>query len=413
MSLYRPESMNNDSQKSHGSPIRVLPISNMVLSATALIFTVVIIIILSLGEYSRKERVKGHIAPNKGIIRIFPNREGQYSKVFVKNNQTIKKGDPLVEIVGERVSSSGRAVEDQHRQQLDAELFDLELRVKNLPMEKILQTESITNDIKGLEESQKILHKLITKSKKRLAITSKRLKNLPSLLNEKLITQTKFDLEQDKFLNQQQDLDKLEQKLAQDRTRQKSLLIKKQELEFLFQEKSSSLKNQIVENRRKMIEVDAKGTSLINSPASGRVTSLQTYSGQKAEAHNPILTILPDDSELEAILLVPSRSVAFIEKGQTVLLQYNAFPYQKFGVYEGKVTSVAKAAMTSRQIRESFVNESSPLFQVKVSIDNKSIRAFGKSYQLEVGMTLEADIVFDKRSLMDWILEPLYRSRRS
>jgi membrane fusion protein len=49
-----------------------------------------------------------------------------------------------------------------------------------------------------------------------------------------------------------------------------------------------------------------------------------------------------------------------------------------------------------------------PVYRVVASLDAQSVRAFGRLYPLQAGMLLEADIVLERRSLLEWILEPLY-----
>jgi membrane fusion protein len=64
----------------------------------------------------------------------------------------------------------------------------------------------------------------------------------------------------------------------------------------------------------------------------GRVTALQVRTGETADPGRPLLNISPPGAELVAELYLPSRAIAFIAPRQEVKIQYDAFPYQKFGV---------------------------------------------------------------------------------
>ena len=48
-----------------------------------------------------------------------------------------------------------------------------------------------------------------------------------------------------------------------------------------------------------------------------------------------------------------------------------------------------------------------PVYRVTVSLPTQAIAVYGKSQQFEAGMTLEADILQDRRTLIEWVLDPL------
>ena len=60
----------------------------------------------------------------------------------------------------------------------------------------------------------------------------------------------------------------------------------------------------------------------------------------------PLLSIIPTGSDLEAQLFAPSQAIGFIKAGQLVRMRYNAFPYQKFGHYEGEVANISRSSVT-------------------------------------------------------------------
>ncbi|WP_276523924.1 HlyD family efflux transporter periplasmic adaptor subunit, partial [Enterobacter hormaechei] len=86
------------------------------------------------------------------------------------------------------------------------------------------------------------------------------------------------------------------------------------------------------------MENTARGRLAIVAPVSGIVATQQIKAGQAVQSGQPIVSVLPGDGRLEAELLVPSRAVGFIEPDDKVLLRYQAYPYQKFGHHEGRVS---------------------------------------------------------------------------
>ncbi|WP_345890935.1 MULTISPECIES: HlyD family efflux transporter periplasmic adaptor subunit [Vibrio] len=75
----------------------------------------------------------------------------------------------------------------------------------------------------------------------------------------------------------------------------------------------------------------------------GTVTAIQAKVGSQVSPSTPILSIIPTNSPLELELLLPTRSAGFVQQGDTVNIRFDAFPYQKFGLMTGAITSIDKA----------------------------------------------------------------------
>ena len=123
---------------------------------------------------------------------------------------------------------------------------------------------------------------------------------------------------------------------------------------------------------------------------------------------------MPVGGKLEAELLTPSRAVGFIEPGQEVQLQLQAFPYQRFGVLRGIIKSISSTVLGPPRSPSPGLSIQEPVFRVRVALSRDIMEAYGKIYPLQPGMLLSADIVFDRRTLLQWLFDPLYAvSRRS
>jgi len=48
------------------------------------------------------------------------------------------------------------------------------------------------------------------------------------------------------------------------------------------------------------------------------------------------------------------------------------------------------------------------MYRVIVSLNRQTVSAYGKERSLSPGMSLDADILVDKRSMLEWVFEPLY-----
>jgi membrane fusion protein len=123
------------------------------------------------------------------------------------------------------------------------------------------------------------------------------------------------------------------------------------------------------------------------------------------------MTILPANAELVAEVFVPSRAAGFVKPGQRVRIAYDAFPEQKFGMFEGRIDRVSDFVLLPDEIPQTFsIREAT--YKVQIAIIDVPLTTSIGSSRLRPGMLLVADIVLEKRNLIDWLLEPL-RARRT
>jgi membrane fusion protein len=53
-----------------------------------------------------------------------------------------------------------------------------------------------------------------------------------------------------------------------------------------------------------------------------------------------------------------------------------------------------------------------PVFRVRVQLVNDAVQAYGDVIPMQPGMLLSADVVFDHRSLIEWLFDPLFAASR-
>jgi membrane fusion protein len=166
----------------------------------------------------------------------------------------------------------------------------------------------------------------------------------------------------------------------------------------------------MAELEQERLQIQAGGEVLVSAPVDGLVASRLIERGQSVVAGQPLLSLLPSGSELQAHLLVPSRAVGFVEPGDPVMLRYQAFPHQKFGHHPGTVIRISRNSLTP-QSGSAFSGTGAPrepFYRVMVQLSEQTIMAYGKPEALLPGMLVEADILGEKRKLYEWLLEPLY-----
>ena len=122
---------------------------------------------------------------------------------------------------------------------------------------------------------------------------------------------------------------------------------------------------------------------------------------------------------LQAHLFAPSRTAGFVRPGQTVYLRYAAYPYQKFGLHSGRITAVSSTPFAPSELPPNLsqqliaqVGSHEALYRINVQLDQQSVKAYGDNLPLKAGLTLEADVLQERRKVWEWVLEPVLAARQ-
>ena len=77
------------------------------------------------------------------------------------------------------------------------------------------------------------------------------------------------------------------------------------------------------------------------------------------------------------------------------------------GGADGVVQSVSRTPLPTDK-SDLTLRGSEPLYRVLIKLDTEAITAYGVRNRLLPGMQVDADIVIARRSMIEWMLDPLY-----
>lgn len=405
--MFRKEAIAAKRQKLHGDVFLIQPLSFPALGLLILSIVSLGIVLLLSGDYARSEYVIGHLVPSKGLVKIQTARSGTLESIDVKEKDTVIAGQKLAAISVSTSSQDGtsfttRALaalvqQDVELQtQINLETNQLETETARLLAEKEAQTLRVRS-----LEGQLTLHRQLT------SLAEDAFKDVQNLLSRGYISQEESKHRRQEWLTQKTQEKLREQELGEAKSAQKQLAIRLLQLANESRQRVARLMAQRAELEGRKTELSGRSAYAITSTVNGKVLSISMDSiGRSVQAGQPLLTIMPEASFLKAELFIPSRAIGFVEKGQEVRLLYDAFPYQFFGSHKATITAVTESILAPGEILAPF-ELSEPVYRVSANIENESIEARGKVLALQSGMTLKATIVLERRSLLDWLLEPL------
>jgi len=411
VSLFRKEAVEYQRERLWGEVVLNQPVSLAVFALLAGIAVACLLTYLVFGTYTRKETVPGYLVPEQGLVRVYAPRSGTVTGLFAETGKNVEKGDLLMRVQSGRVLADGFTLDVQLVDLLDQQKKQLQRRIERHKKRKDARRQYLTAKIRGIEMQIEQLKRQKTLQHERLGLVASRYQSLEELHKADLISQEDYEARFQNLLDERQKKEQLAQSLLVEEGRLAEVRFEMNSLGSDTREMIDQLVSEIKLIDQQRLQHQGEHAFSVKAPAAGRVTSLQVSPGQMVEPHRPLLAILPEDNHLQAELFVPTRAIGFIEPALQVRIRYDAFPYERFGIHESHIRQVAASILAPHEV-ESPIQLEMPVYRVTSDLSRQSLTAYGREMPLQAGMTIEADILLDKRPLYQWILRPLYSLKR-
>lgn len=411
--IFRKEVLESKNKKWAGNVILTRPFSFTFLTLCSLAVGLVIIIFIFFGGYTKRNTVQGQLVPKDGLVQIYSSSQGIISEQLVNEGQVVKKDDALYSISTVRYDSEGSTSEAINKElknkavALDIEKYQIDKAHELQVQIYLMQKSRLESELNQIIASIKLQDEEIENKRKLY-------ENYSSILEIGAVSKEDFDSKKMDYLLAVERKDSLENNRFSLEKQISEQMYTIEQLKHEHKNQLSQLDRLLYDNEQQLAEVKAGESLVIRASQSGVVSSMYAQTGQYIDPSKPLMTILPQNNVLIAQLYVPDRAIGFIEIDDVVLLRYQAYPYQKFGHAKARISSIAKTAVAAQNIpsigtvslQEQVNNE--PMYLVQAELSYQNIKTYGKYLPLQVGMTLQADVLQERRKLYEWVLEPIY-----
>lgn len=414
MSLFRKEAVSHQSERLTGAITLAQPLS---LKLTVLILVsvaVAIIAFLFSAEYSRKETVRGFLMPNKGVIKSFANQGGTIEKLWVKEGDIVSKGQSLATLLVRQSNSDGVDLSEQLSEQLNTQANLLSDEITQHQALKAQEILNLQDQQTALENEQTALENQLTLTEEKLTLLHEQQLDFNQLNKNGYLSNLEKERQQQALLEAKQEKQNIARLLLQQHNKLNQVTFNLKNIPQQYTLRINNLKRQQADLQRQLAQVASNYKYTITASNAGVVTGIQVVEGEtlsqsKAQS-KPLLHILPEGSELIAELLLPTRSAGFVQLGNNTRLRFDAFPYQRFGFIESEITRIDQALIAPNEIQLPIALQE-PVYRLRAKLNQQQMQAFGKAFALKSGMLFEADIMLEQRTLIEWLLEPIYSLR--
>jgi len=413
--LFRNEVAQRNAQEWLG-PVRLAsPVSQQIWTIAALAIAAAIVVWLIFGTYTRREHVSGLLVPQAGLIDVTASSIGVISRVLVAEGDRVSADDPLVALSGEHASETLGDTGTNISAQLRDQKAELESDIANTSKLASQQGDDFRAQLGKLENALVQLDAQIALQQKETAIEQAVLDKMSPLLDKGYVPFIQVQQQQTALLSSQSQAKTLQQQHLSMEQQAVSLRDQLEQLPFATSVKLDDLKRQSAQIEQTLAQNEAGRASVLRAPKDGTVSSLLVKPGQAVVAGQSVLSIVPAGSPLQAQLLVPSKAAGFVHRGTKIVLHYQPFPYQKFGLQQGVVREVSTSALSPSEVAALLGGQTQvtePQYRVLVDLAAQSIEVYGNEESLRPGMAVEGDLLIDRRRIVEWVFEPLYAAGR-
>lgn len=408
--LFRKEAVDNQRGRLYGELILAQPISYWIITVFLVTAVSAACWFLITHSYARKEKVPGIIVPREGIVTVYPPQAGILTKLNVSEGMNVRAYEVLFSMLTDQRMAGGEYVGLKLIEQLDIQEIYLNRKLayeRERASAALEANETRTNRL-GKEIDQ--LKRLIGTQNETLGVTLAAYARMQKLSSENVIAPIELEEYYRKYLEQKQQAESLAMRMDEAVSSMDEAILNVRTLDVNNKREIADIENQLTELAKQRTQIEGQRQMVVTAPVAGRITAVTANPGQKIDPARPLFSIIPNGSDLQADLYLPTRSIGFLEAGQSVNISYEAFPYQKFGAYSGTINQIATSVIMPGE-QASGLTFQEPVYKVTAALESQYVEAYGKEIPLRSGMTLSADVVLDKRSLFEWLLDPVYSLR--
>lgn len=397
-----------------------------------------------LGKVNIVASAEGKIIPSSRVKQIQPLEKAVVKQILVKEGERVAAGQPLIEL------DSVLTLADEKRFSSELQRAQLRLAVNQvlvalLEMPLALQSEVTFSSlqmpaIESAAEQDLALHRRIVwqkwqeyqaqfqslkssldrnsaeraatqeninKLEKTVPIISRRAATLKDLYSKNFASELDYLQVEQEHIQQQHDLAAEKQRLNQLIAGKAEIA---QHMRALTAQFSSTQLAEYSENQRQIATLqeelakasDLNSKKILYAPVAGQVQELavSTVGGVVTDAQL-LMLIVPEEEELEVEVFLENKDIGFVRKEMLAEIKIHTFPFTKYGVINGEITTVSDDAIVDEK--------RGLIYGMRLRMAQNTLLVDGKEVRLKPGMAVTAEVQTGKRRIVEFFLAPLLR----
>ena len=341
--------------------------------------------VASVTKYKETIKTQASVRPDGELRLVQAATEGQVTRVAVKDNQTVKKGDVIAAIDDSRLQTQKSQLQNSIKQS-QLQLAQINAQVNALNSQISAESDRIGSNIAAAESELNRIQReyqdrqITTQAEVRetesdlkaataaLNAAQAKQKRYQSASQEGAISQDQLQEVQLAAQQQQQTVKAAKAKLTSSQTALNpsnaevasatsqiaearatgaaSLATLNKEKQALIQQRIE-INQQLDKDLKELQQTDADlKQTIVTATTDGIISQLNLRNpGQTVRPGEEIAQIAPSNTKLVLKASVPAKSIGKLEKGQTAQMRVSACPYTDYGTLKGTVAAIPPDAV--------------------------------------------------------------------
>ena len=182
------------------------------------------------------------------------------------------------------------------------------------------------------------------------------------------------------------------------------------------EEQYQKIEAEIVTLKAEIAESESQITSLglqlkqrvFKSPVNGTIFELPiAEAGEVVKPGEMLVQIAPQGTSVVLRGEMPAPESGFVEVGMPVKLKFDAYPFQDYGVVEGRLKWISPNSKLKETPQGAI-----EVFEIEVALEPTPLQNLTQTISLTPGQTATAEILIRQRRVIDFILDPFKKLQK-
>jgi len=375
---------------------------------------------------------QGKIVPNDNVKTIQPIETAAVKGIYVRDGQTVKAGDLLVQLDATAASADTARLENdlilarlqaarseavlegldgkeavlkvlsgidpdrlsEARRQLDSQGHECKAKL-----------ERIEADITRCEAEVRSTLEVVNRLERTVPIAQERAETFKKLLEQEVVSKQDYlekeraRIEQEGELAAQREKSQAIQAALEEGRKQRAVHIAETRRTTLDTQREADQK--VTTNAQELIKAQQRARLMrLVAPVDGSVQQLAVHTvGGVVTPAQQLMVIVPADHPLEVEAFVENKDIGFVNAGQEAEIKIETFPYTKYGTIRGEVKHVSSDAINDEK--------RGLIYSSRLKMERLTIRVENKLVNLTSGMAVTVEIKTNDRRVIEYFLTPL------
>lgn len=407
-SLFRKSSLARNRQRFLGEVVLAGPASTPFAVAASGACLLALLALALVVKVPSRLHAPGVLLPVGGLNTVHAEESGVVEQVLASAGDSVSRGQPLMTLLVDRrlrdgsgsfqtrFESAARQTKMlTQRRERERSAFDAKLRTL------LLKRASLESTLASLGESAR-------NSARQAEIAEKDFSRLGLLARNGNIAHRDVEPAEMRLLQARAALNQIESRQSETQAALKRMVHEMATERDSYESLDLGLAMELERLAERAVELDALSRRAVVAPMDGELADVLAGAGDTVSAGTALLRLHQSGSPMEARLYLSSLVAGRAESGQEAVLKLPTFPSRQFGVLRGRIVELTATPVQPGEV--SLVpGLIGPAYEARVRLDRQYMQAMGRRWHLRPGLGVEATIVETRRTLVNWLLEPLIR----